>query len=422
MLLPRVFQCILLLISFLYHQNTVAQSIVINEVATSNSIFLDEDGEAKDWIELYNNTENPINLENWTITDDIEKPQKWIFPNWSMASNDFLVLFASDKDRRTPLFYNTLIKEGDACQYIIPTASTDSNWRTLDFNDQNWQTGKTGIGYADGDDATFVPNGSLAVFIRKEFTLTDPSVVAELILHIDYDDAFVAYINGQEIARSNMGNSPDFPGLNADIPTDREAQVYNGGAFEVYKLTELEDLLVSGKNVLAIQVHNISSTSSDMSLIPYLSIGTTVAMTSTASPELDLTTTYLHTNFKLKNSETVYLFDNTGQLKDSLQIPTVGLNQTVGRFPDGVVGGVRLFDEITPNAPNKTENYLGFVEGEVEFSRPTGLYETSFDLTLSTSNPNATIKYTTDGSDPTPTSLSYVTPISVTKNSVIKAG
>ena len=409
--------------SFFFSRTLFAQSLVINEVATSNSTFLDEDGESKDWIELYNVSENPINLENWTITDNIEKPEKWVFPSWSIAPNDFLVLFASDKNRRSPLFYNTVIKEGDACRYIIPTPSTDSNWRNIDFNDQNWQIGETGIGYADGDDATIVPNGTQSVFIRQEFTLTDPTAVKELLLHIDYDDAFVAYINGQEIGRANMGSSGAFPGAIANIPRDREAEVYRGGALEQYILTDLEGVLLNGKNVLAIQVHNISNTSSDMSMIPYLSLGATAVIGSFEPlPELDISTAYLHTNFKLKNEETVYLFDNTGQLIDSLLIPIVGLNQTAGRFPDGVVEEVRLFDEITPNASNKGENFSGIVDGDIEFSHTGGLYESSLDLTLSTNNPDAVIKYTTDGSNPTSTSRTYITPLSIANNLVLKAG
>ena len=142
------------------------------------------------------------------------------------------------------MFYNTVVRKGDACQYLIPTASTDSNWRNIDFNDEDWITGKTGIGYADGDDATIVPNGTRSVFIRQEFILTDPTAVEELLLHIDYDDAFVAYINGQEIARANMGSSGPFPGAIENIPTDREAEVYRGGALEQYKLTDLELSLI----------------------------------------------------------------------------------------------------------------------------------------------------------------------------------
>ena len=46
----------------------------------------------------------------------------------------------------------------------------------------------------------------VSVFIRKEFILTDIQDIEELVLSIDYDDGFVAYINGHEIARNNLGS------------------------------------------------------------------------------------------------------------------------------------------------------------------------------------------------------------------------
>ena len=55
----------------------------------------------------------------------------------------------------------------------------------------------------DNDDNTVVPDRSRSVFVRQKFSITDISDVGEIILHMDYDDGFAAYINGKEIARAN---------------------------------------------------------------------------------------------------------------------------------------------------------------------------------------------------------------------------
>ena len=54
-----------------------AQSIRFNEVVSSNSILTDEDGDTPDWIELYNDGSQNVNLENWTISDDEKDLSKW---------------------------------------------------------------------------------------------------------------------------------------------------------------------------------------------------------------------------------------------------------------------------------------------------------------------------------------------------------
>ena len=57
-----------------------AQSIVINEVMTSNTnIIRDEDGDTPDWIELYNKSSIPVDLQNWTLSDDSLERDKWMF-------------------------------------------------------------------------------------------------------------------------------------------------------------------------------------------------------------------------------------------------------------------------------------------------------------------------------------------------------
>ncbi len=75
--------------------------LVINELlATNGASLTDEYGEYSDWIEIYNSSDTAINLTGWALTDDPNDPQKWPFPDVTLNSHDYLVVFASGKDRR----------------------------------------------------------------------------------------------------------------------------------------------------------------------------------------------------------------------------------------------------------------------------------------------------------------------------------
>ncbi|HVR76403.1 MAG TPA: lamin tail domain-containing protein, partial [Planctomycetota bacterium] len=75
--------------------------LVIGELLASNGNGLrDEDGEASDWIEIENRGKLVVNLSGWSLTDDRTEPGKWTFPEVSIGPGEFLVIFASGKDRR----------------------------------------------------------------------------------------------------------------------------------------------------------------------------------------------------------------------------------------------------------------------------------------------------------------------------------
>ncbi|MBN2505126.1 MAG: lamin tail domain-containing protein [Verrucomicrobia bacterium] len=65
----------------------------------------DEDGELQDWIELWNPGTNAVNLSGWALTDDAGVPDRWTFPPLLLEPRQYLVVFASGKDRR-PLATN----------------------------------------------------------------------------------------------------------------------------------------------------------------------------------------------------------------------------------------------------------------------------------------------------------------------------
>ena len=76
-------------------------SVAINEFLASNQTGIrDEDDEAVDWIELQNTGRNVVNLSGWSLTDDKQRPGRWTFPRVELGAGEFLVVFASGKNRR----------------------------------------------------------------------------------------------------------------------------------------------------------------------------------------------------------------------------------------------------------------------------------------------------------------------------------
>jgi len=91
---------ILLLFNLILVSVAVGQDIIINEFMSDNeSTIADEDGDYSDWIELYNKSNDIINLEGFTLSDDEDDLNKWTFPAISLPPNGFLLIFASDKNR-----------------------------------------------------------------------------------------------------------------------------------------------------------------------------------------------------------------------------------------------------------------------------------------------------------------------------------
>lgn len=169
--------------------------------------------------------------------------------------------------------WETAVFSGDSWKYFIGNSEPNAFWRINGYDDKSWLTGRGGFGYGDDDDTTLIAQ-CYAVYLRKEFLVSDTAEIAAAILNIDYDDGFVAYINGFEIARSGVVGA--YPSYNTGA-ADHEAKVYAGGQYENFIVNKslLLKCLTNGMNMLAIQVHNSSLGSSDLTAIPFLSFGVT---------------------------------------------------------------------------------------------------------------------------------------------------
>jgi len=167
---------------------------------------------------------------------------------------------------------------------MIPDQEIGDAWKGSGFNDDAWQTGTNGIGYGDGDDATLVPNGTQSVYMRYSFNLSDTSILREMILDMDYDDGFAAYLNGTEIASGNISKPYAW---NMTLERDHEAALYQGLLPErrILSKSEYAPLITPGENVLAVEVHNVSAASSDLSLWAFLHINFTSSQSGYHEPE-----------------------------------------------------------------------------------------------------------------------------------------
>ena len=82
---------------------TRTADVVISEVLAANQTGLrDEDGDSSDWIELWNRGTTAVNLGGWSLSDDPNNPAQWVFPSKTLGAGQYLVVFASGKDRTAP--------------------------------------------------------------------------------------------------------------------------------------------------------------------------------------------------------------------------------------------------------------------------------------------------------------------------------
>ena len=305
-----------------------AAQFAITEFMAANNVTLnDEDGDNSDWIEIQNQGVSSANLEGWFLTDTTNNLVQWQFPATNLPPSSYLVVFASGKNRRTPgspLHTNFKLSAGgeylalvapdgsnivsqfapvfppqvaDVSYGLVRGASTvtllgpgapvrafvpfndnlDLTWAEVEFNDAAWTNGTTGLGYDRQPlgvdflpliglnvEAMLYPNyGSL--YARVPFTVANPGDLSGLTLRMKFEDGFIAYLNGQEIARSNAPANATFNSIALAPRTDTAAT-----NFLDFDVSPFRGFLVAGTNVLAFHALNSPTNSPDLLLLPRL--------------------------------------------------------------------------------------------------------------------------------------------------------
>ena len=159
----------------------------------------------------------------------------------------------------------TLIPPGAVWKYNDTNTNLGTAWRAASYNDSGWAVGGAQLGYGDADEATIISfgpdtaNKTITYYFRHSFTVANAAGIAALTLRFLRDDGCVIYLNGQEITRSNMP-----PGT---IVHSTLATTAIGGADESlwHQMSVDPSLLVTGANIIAVEVHQQAVTSTDVS-------------------------------------------------------------------------------------------------------------------------------------------------------------
>lgn len=165
-----------------------------------------------------------------------------------------------------------LIAANSLWKYLDNGTNQGIAWRAPSFNDSLWKTGQAELGYGDGNEATIVSYGSsssskyITTYFRKSFNVADTSGITSLALNIIRDDGAVVYLNGMEVYRTNMPST--------SIYYNTLAPAYIDGTAETSWL--MADIsrasLMPGNNVIAVELHQNSPSSSDISFNLKLSL------------------------------------------------------------------------------------------------------------------------------------------------------
>ncbi|CAN5190580.1 hypothetical protein BH09BAC5_BH09BAC5_18520 [soil metagenome] len=410
------------LLLFISFSLLVPAQVIINEVCSAgDSSFLDEDGSVQDWIEFLNTGTQPVNMLGYKIKSvQANSTKSWTFPSVVILPGQHFTVFFSGKNRKDyfnhweiPVYPSFPIK------YFPGTTEPPSNWKDATFNDGSWAVSNGTVGYGDGDDSTIIAPVS-SVYQRISFNVADTSNIAIVALLVDYDDAYVAYLNGKEISRANIG-AQGFPPLHTDLAFDEhEANLYQSGNWSAFTLVpgkSLDTIIRQGINTLAIQTHNYIGGMDDLSMADALLLGvidTSVTYIPFASQ------VFLHTDYQLNAGGcALTLLDAQGIVVDQENIGVMQLNHSRGRQPDGSSNWC-LFSSPTPDTVNFSANcYSGYGSSPV-ISLASGFYTGTQVTGISATDPGV-IRWTYDGSDPNSFSPVYSGNITLNNTQCIRA-
>jgi len=160
-----------------------------------------------------------------------------------------------------PAQSTSLIRLGSVWRYRDDAVDLGASWRSNSFNDGSWSAGPAELGFGESDQSTLIAsNRQFTTYFRHVFNVDDPAALGGLAMRLKRDDAGVVYLNGAEVYRS-----PNLPAFPTPILYSMPSTSGQNGENTIDTATLSASGLVSGANLLAVEIHQSDLSSSDLS-------------------------------------------------------------------------------------------------------------------------------------------------------------
>lgn len=376
-------KALLILLVLLTGNAGFTQSLAINEIMTSNgSTMADEDGDYEDWIELYNYGAEAISLAGYGLTDDESNLFRWVFPNVTINPGEYLIVWASGKDRRP--------NQGD----LNPGIS------------RQVYGGIPGVYVSDLTNHPSYPDNPTSTNIVTQL-FEAPVNVGDYYgqrihgwIKPPATGAYVFWISGDDYSELHLSTSanPQNAVMISNVPGWTDPRQWNK-----YPQQQSTPKLLQEGQYYYIMALMKEHDGGDNLAIGWQRPGS-ILERPISGQYLFREEAQLHTNFSIKAAgEKVLITSPSGTIIDQVQPVVLTTDISYGRSPDGA-GNFFFFDQPTPSQSNATQTYSEILDPPV-FSQNGGFYTQGFSLSVSHTDPTATIIYTIDGSVPSPSNL-----------------
>jgi secreted PhoX family phosphatase len=158
----------------------------------------------------------------------------------------------------------TYLNTGSSWKYLDNGSNQGTAWRSTSFSDATWKTGNSQLGYGDGDEATVVSFGPkssskyITTYFRRAISIADLNALSGLTMRVKRDDGIIIYINGTQRYINNMPTGTITSTTRASTAASDDGNTW-------LTATMQKSFFVTGNNTIAVEIHQSSSSSSDIS-------------------------------------------------------------------------------------------------------------------------------------------------------------
>ncbi len=390
----------LILFSFSASLFLSAQTPIINEVMASNSnVIADEDGSYEDWIELYNPGPDSIQLGGYGISDDYDRPFRWVFPSYKMAPEEYLLIWASGKDRyQAP---GEMVNGFMRKVYTgIPGTSVDDLINHPSFPDY-----PTSVNIIDDHFQSPVDIGDN--YGQHIYAWITPPQTGEYTFWVAGDDNCRLFLSSDE----EEGNAE----LIAEVPGWT-----NVGEWEKYPEQRSEPIFLEEGKTYYLSALMKEAFGGDFVAVRWRLPDGTMEEPLSAEHAKVLSLSSFHTNFRISSSgEEIILTAPDGERVDEMLPVPIPTNISYGR-PGDLPSEWVYFDQPTPGAPNPQSGFQEFIDPPLIYPS-SGVYPEAITIEIS-GEEGVPIFYTTDGSEPHANNgFLYTGPFELNEPAIVRA-